>query len=212
MISEPGPPLDTSDNSIDSTETAPSDEAAALSSSPGSARNNALTTLTQCARRGLARWRPILAATLVVAGLGVPVGIYFIQYRPDQQIDDAAAHQAIRAASDGAIALLSYSYTDLDRDFTAAKSHLTGDFLAYYDKFSQQGLAPAAREGQLTSTVTVLRAAVAELHPDTAVVLLFLNQTTASKKKPETHTTASGVLVTLSKVNGSWLIEKFEPK
>jgi len=153
----------------------------------------------------------MLAAALVVAAMGVPVGLFFIQYRPDQRIDDAAAHQAIQAASDGAVALLSYSYDNLDRDFAKAKSHLTGDFLAYYHKFTQQGVAPAAQQGQLTTTAKVVRAAVSELHPDSAVVLVFLNQTTASKKKPEPLTTASSVLVTLRKVNGSWLIAKFDP-
>ena len=91
------------------------------------------------------------------------------------------------------------------------KSHLTGELLAYYNKFSQQFIAPAARQGQLTATAKVLRAAVSALHPDSAVVLVFVNQNTASKKKPEPLTTASSVLVTLTKVNGSWLIAKLDP-
>jgi Mce-associated membrane protein len=153
----------------------------------------------------------MLAAVLVVAATGVAIGLFFIQYRPDRQIDDAAAHQAIQAASDGAVALLSYSYDSLDRDFANAKSHLTGNFLASFDTIAQQGVAPTAREGQLTATAKVLRAAVSELHPDSAVVLVFAEQTTTSKKSPQPVKTASGVLVTLTKVKGSWLIAKFDP-
>jgi Mce-associated membrane protein len=53
---------------------------------------------------------------------------------------------------------------------------------------------------------------VVDLHPDSAVVLLFIHQTTTSKEKPEPILTANSVRVTLTKVNGSWLIAKFEPE
>ena len=161
-------------------------------------------------RRCLARWRSIVATVLVVAAVGVAAGLFFILYRPDRQIDDAAAQRAIQAASDGAVTLLSYSYDNLDRDFAKAKSHLTGDFLAYYSKFTEQ-IAAAAQQGQLTTTAKVIRAAVSDLHPDSAAVLVFVDQTTASKQKPQPVKADSSVLVTLTKINGSWLIAKFDP-
>ncbi len=193
------------ESSPDSMETPSISEAEEGSAGEESARASGL------ARRCLARWRPILAAALITAAVGVAAGLFFFQYRPDQRFGDAATHEAVQAASDGAVAVLSYSYDNLDRDFAKAKSHLTGDFLAYYSKFSQDFIAPAARQGQLTATAKVLRAAVSELHPDAAVVLVFINQNTASKKKPEPLTTASSVLVTLTKVKGTWLIAKLDP-
>jgi Mce-associated membrane protein len=57
----------------------------------------------------------------------------------------------------------------------------------------------------------VVRAAVSELHPNSAVVLVFLNETTASKDKPQPLITPSSVRITLTKVNGSWLISKLDP-
>jgi Mce-associated membrane protein len=199
------------ESSPDSMETPPISEAEEGSAGEGSARASGLALITHLTRRCLARWRAILATALVAATIGVAAGLFVFQYRPDQRFDDAAAHQAVQAASDGAVAVLSYSYTNLDSDFAKAKSHLTGEFLAYYNKFSQQYVAPAARQGQLTATAKVLRAAVSELHPDSAVVLVFLNQNTASKEKPQPLTTASSVLITLTKLNGSWLIAKLDP-
>jgi Mce-associated membrane protein len=131
-------------------------------------------------------------------------------YRPDLQTNDAAAHQAIKAASDGAVALLSYSPETLTRDFTNAKSRLTENYLAYYQQFADQIVGPAAQRGQLTTTATVVRAAVSDMQPNSAVVLVFLKQKTASKEKPQPVVTSSSVRVTLKKVNNSWLIEKFE--
>ena len=162
-------------------------------------------------RRYSARWRSVVATTLVVAAVGVAAGVYFILYRPDQQVDDAASHRAIQEASDGAVAALSYSYDHLNRDFNNAKSHLTGDFLAFYSKFTDDVVAPTAQKGQLTATAKVIRAAVSELHPDSAVVLVFVDQTTSSVQKKDPETTRSSVLVTLTKVDGSWRIAKFDP-
>ncbi len=58
---------------------------------------------------------------------------------------------------------------------------------------------------------TVVRAAVSELRPDSAVVLVFTNQTTTSADNPEPELTASGVLVSLTKVGDKWLISEFNP-
>jgi Mce-associated membrane protein len=162
-------------------------------------------------RRCLANWRPILLVLLLVAALGFPAGVYYFQYRPDQLVNQAAARQAITAASDGAVAVLSYSPDNLNRDFATAKSHLTGEFLDHYGKFSEKIVTPMAQEKHIASHATVTRAALSEIHPDSAVVLLFVNQRTESPEKPEPLVTPSSVLVTLTKANGSWLISKFDP-
>jgi Mce-associated membrane protein len=198
-----GSSLDSTETAIDTMETSPARER--------SVPIRGLAALRRWTRRCLARWRSIVATVLVVAAVGVAVSLFFVLYRPDRQVDDATAHRAIQAASDGAVDVLSYSYTALDRDFAKAKSHLTGGFLDYYSKFTEQFVAPVAQRGQLTTTAKVIRAAASELHPDSAVVLVFVDQTTASKQKPEPVKADSSVLVTLTKVNGSWLIAKFDP-
>lgn len=157
----------------------------------------------------LTRWRPILLTLLVVASTTLTVGLFFVAYRPDQQTDKAAADEVIRAASEGAVALLSYSPDSLSRDFTNTKLRLTDDFQDYYKQFTEQIVAPAAQRG-LKTNAHVVRAAVSELHPNSAVVLVFINQKTASKDQPEPVQTGSSVQITLSKVKGSWLIAKFD--
>ncbi len=150
-------------------------------------------------------------ALLVVASLSLLGALYWFSYRPDRATDAAAAKSAISAASEGTIAVLSYSPDTLDRDFSSAKSHLTGDFLSYYDQFTQQIVAPAAKQKAVKTTAVVLRAAVSELHPDSAVVLLFVNQSTQSKDRPEPTFTNSSVSVTLTKAHDKWLISSFNP-
>lgn len=161
-------------------------------------------------RRRLARWRPIVLTLLLVGATGFGAGYFYFVYRPDLQTDRAVAHQVINAASDGAVALLSYSPATLDRDFANAKSRLTEDYLAYYQRFADQIVGPSAQRAQITTTATVVKAAVSELHPKSAVVLVFVKQKTTSKEKPEPVVTSSSLRVALTKVNGSWLIEKFD--
>jgi Mce-associated membrane protein len=170
-----------------------------------------MVSIRRLTGRCLENWRSILVAALVIAAVGLAAGLFFFQYRPDRQIDDAAAHRAIRAASDGAVASLSYSPDSMDRDFANAKAHLTGEFLADYNKFTEQIVVPMVQEKHITQTAAVVRAAVSELHPDSAVVLVFLNQTATSKDKPQPLITPSSVRVTLTKVSGSWLISKLDP-
>ena len=175
------------------------------------APRSAMTVIGRLTGRSLANWRPILLTALVVAAVGLAAGVFFLQYRPDRRIDDAAAHQAIQAASDGAVASLSYSSDSLEHDFANAKLHLTGDFLAYYTKFTGQIVAPVVQQKHLTQKAVVVRAAVSELHPTSAVVLVFLNESTTSVDKPQPLITPSSVRITLMKVNGSWLISKLDP-
>jgi Mce-associated membrane protein len=164
----------------------------------------------QWARRCLARWRPIVLTILVLATTGFSAGYFYFAYRTDMETDRAVARQVVKAASDGAVALLSYSPDTLSRDLANAKSRVTDDYLPYYQQFADQIVGPSTQRAQVTTTATVVRAAVSELQPNSAVVLVFVKQKTASKEKPEPVVTSSSLRVTLKKVKSSWLIEKFE--
>jgi Mce-associated membrane protein len=173
--------------------------------------DGASTDTRSRSRRVLSHWPLIVTGLLLVAAATLTAALYFGQYRTDQQTNDAAAKSAIGAASEGTVALLSYTPDKLDSDLTAAKSHLTGEFLTYYSKFADQIVAPAAKQKAVTTQATVKRAVIAELHPDSARVLVFLDQTTTSKDAAEPVQSASSVIVSLTKVHGAWLISAFDP-
>ncbi|OBB60027.1 twin-arginine translocation pathway signal [Mycobacterium sp. 852013-51886_SCH5428379] len=162
-------------------------------------------------RRVLARWRLIVPCVALVASAAVFAVLYVTQYRVDTETDDAASAAAVRAASEGAVAMLSYKPDTLEADLAAAKSHLAGEFLNYYSDFSDEILLPAARDRAVTTTASVARAADAEIRPDAAKVLVFVNQTTTSRERPEPAVTASSVMVSMAKVDGKWLISAFDP-
>ncbi|WP_063064899.1 hypothetical protein [Nocardia violaceofusca] len=154
---------------------------------------------------------PGALGALALASVAAATGVYFTQYRPDQQTDEAAQRAATAAATDGSVAILSYAPDTLDHDLTTAKSFLTGDFLTYYGQFTQQVVAPAAKQKTVKTSAAVVRSAVEQIHPDSAVVLVFINQTTTTSDKPDPSMTSSSVKVSLSHVDGKWLISSFDP-
>jgi Mce-associated membrane protein len=159
---------------------------------------------------GRARWRPILVVVLTVACVGFAAWYYAYQYRPDAKVDAAVAAAAKKSAEDGTVAVLSYSPDHLKDDIAKAKSYLTGDFLEYYTHFTDQIFAAAAQQQRVSTTTNVVRAAVADLHPDSAVVLLFVNKVSTSKDNGPSMQPTS-IKATMKNVNGSWLIAQFEP-
>lgn len=172
---------------------------------------------TESGRRGWSRPLrnvkvvPVLLVLLLLISGGVTAWLYFEQYRPKQQIDPSVARAVVDAASGGTVALLSYSPESLDKDFANAKSHLSGDFLSTYNQFTEEIVAPAAKQKSLKTIAHVIGAGVSELHPNSAVVLLFVDQSTTSKDRPDPSMAASSVRVSLTRINGNWLITKFEP-
>jgi len=157
------------------------------------------------------RWLPAILAALLIASAGAAGGVYWWIYRPDQQTNAAAQQLATNAARDGTVALLSYAPDTLDKDLANAKSHLTGEFLKYYGDFTDKIVAPAAKQKGVKTEATVTRAAVSEMHPDRAVVLVFVNQVTTSKDRPDPALATSSVMVTMVKQDGRWLISEFNP-
>jgi len=150
-------------------------------------------------------------AVLIVVSAGVTAWLYFATYRPDQATDEAAVARAVDAAKEGTVAALSYSPDDLDKDLGTAKSHLTGQFLQYYSDFTDQVVRPAVAQKKVSTTANVVQAAISEMHPDNATVLVFVNQTTTSADRADPSLATSSVVVKMNKIDGKWLISEFNP-
>lgn len=150
-------------------------------------------------------------AVALVASVGAAAWLFFTQFRVDQQTGPEAAKVALDAATEGSVALLSYSPDTLEQDFATAKTRLTGDFLEYYTQFTEEIVTPAAKQKSVKTEASVVQAAVSEIQPGSAEVLLFINQTTTSKENPDGAYAASAVKVGLTKIDGAWLISAFDP-
>jgi Mce-associated membrane protein len=125
----------------------------------------------------------------------------------DSQVAGAGA---VRAATDGTIALLSYKPDTVEKDLEAARSRLTGTFLNAYASLTRDVVIPGAKQKQVSAVATVPAAASMRATTDHAVVLLCVNQAIVVGQDAST-TTASSVRVSLDKIGGRWLISQFDP-
>ena len=158
-------------------------------------------------------WRPAVVlplALLLVSALAAG-SVYWFLYRADRLTDAASQQQVIAAAREGTEAVLSYSSENLDKSLSDAKSHLTGEFLDHYSKFTEDVVRPAVTQKGVKTEANVARAAVSEMHPGQAQVLVFVNQVTTSKDRPSPALATSTVMVTMVKSGGRWLISEFTP-
>ncbi|MGV0834260.1 hypothetical protein [Mycolicibacterium thermoresistibile] len=123
---------------------------------------------------------------------------------------EQARTEAVQVASDGTVAMLSYESATVEEQLAAARDRLTGDFKDSYTSLTDEVVIPGAKEQQISSVATVPAAAVVSATTDSAVVLVYINQTTEVGEDPPTNLTSTA-RVTLDKVDGQWLISQFEP-
>lgn len=157
------------------------------------------------------RWKAFALAALLSVTTVLAVVLYATAHRPDRQSGAAAAQSAIDAASSATVALLSYAPETLDRDMERARPLMTGGFSTYYGKFTTDVVAPAVRSKGIKASAQVLNAALMEIRSNDAKVLLFLNQETVSRDRPDPALTASSVVVSLTRTDNEWRISALDP-
>ncbi|MFI6432676.1 h domain protein [Rhodococcus oryzae] len=150
-----------------------------------------------------------VAAALVIA-LAAGVGVLFYQHLQDNKTEQART-DAVAAAGEQAVAMLSYNYNTVDAQLAEAADGLTGSFKEDYNTLVGEVIAPGAKEKKLTVQVTVQGGSVVSADPDDAVVLLFLNQITTSADAPDAATTGSRVRMEMHKDGDRWLTGRLTP-
>ncbi len=117
---------------------------------------------------------------------------------------------SVRAAADGAAAMLSYHADNVDSELRAARERLTGKFKVSYTAYTHDVVIPDSHRKHISAAATVPSAASVWATTNQAVVMLFVDQTFNSDMTAASGT-ASSVRVTLDKVGGRWLISDFTP-
>ncbi|CAN5589470.1 Mce associated membrane protein [soil metagenome] len=157
-------------------------------------------------------WGRVLAYG-ILPGLALILGLAagFLKWQ-DSSVRDAqtASTQSMAVAKDSTIKLLSYRPDTVEKDLTAARDLLTGEFRDSYTQLTNDVVIPGSKQQQISAVASVPAIASVSADPNRAVVLVFVNQTVIVGNDAPTAT-ASSVQVTLDKVGDRWLISKFDP-
>ncbi|MBT2459875.1 hypothetical protein [Streptomyces sp. ISL-86] len=133
------------------------------------------------------------------------------KHREAERTTEARA-AALTAARKAAPVILSYDYRHLDRDFAAARGHLTGPFRDQYSKTTETVVAPTAKtySGVVKAAIATGDAApaasVISASPNKAVVLLFMNQLTTSTQIATPRLDLNRVRMTLVRTPQGWKV------
>ena len=154
----------------------------------------------------------VLPAVVLLLGLGAGYLKWMDNSARVNDINnaDSPAREAMQAARDSTIALLSYKPDTVEQQLGAARDLLTGDFRDSYTSLTKDVVIPGAKQKQISAVATVPAVASVSADPRHAVVLVFVNQTVVVGQDAPTGT-ASSVRVTLDKIGDRWLISKFDP-
>ena len=157
-------------------------------------------------------WSKVLAyGVLPALALLLAAAAGFLKWQ-DNSVRNAeiARIESVQAARDSTIALLSYKPDTVEQQLGGARDLLTGDFRDSYTALTNDVVIPGAKEKQISAVATVPAAASVSADPNHAVVLVFVNQTVVVGTEAPTDT-ASSVRIGLDKIDGRWLISKFDP-
>ncbi|MEW2631372.1 hypothetical protein AB0903_06860 [Streptomyces sp. NPDC048389] len=168
---------------------------------------------TPSSSRGRRRGRLCaLLAVLVVLAVAT-AGVLAWEYAEGRRTDAARA-EAVDAARKAAPVVLSYDYRSLDKDFAAARGHLTGAFKDEYGRTTGKVVAPTAKKYHGVVRASVVKppdghapaASVVSASPDRAVVLLFVNQVTTSTQVTGERVDLNRVRMTMTRTPGGWKV------
>ena len=166
-------------------------------------------------------FRPLVVVLAAVAVLLAGLGGWFLLRAADLRDDPAATNTALvdtgRTAEVSAAVttalnrIFSYSYDRTEVTERAAADVLRGDARDTYDKLFAQvrELAPSQK---LVLTTQVVSAAVQQLGPDTATLLVFLDQS-ATRADKDTNSAAAAQLSVTARLEGDrWVITGLAPR
>ncbi|MGE2836893.1 hypothetical protein [Mycobacterium sp. SMC-4] len=158
-------------------------------------------------------WTRVLAyVVLPLLVLAAASGVGFLKVRTETAASptNGASAEAVVAATEGTVKMLSYRSGHVQEDLTAASERMTGGFRDEFTTLITEVVIPGAEEKQISAVATVPAAALVSADGDRAQVLVYINQTTTVGAEPPTDTRSSAH-VEMAKVGSSWLIAGFEP-
>lgn len=159
--------------------------------------------------RTVMSWLAYAVIPALIVGAAVCAG-YFQWRSSSMRAAQAGSTDAVAAATDSTVKMLSYQPDTVQKDLESAADRLTGTFRDSYNSLTRDVVVPGAQQKKISAVATVPAAALVSATANRAVVMVFVNQTTIVGTDPPSAT-ATTVRVTLDKVGDQWLISDFTP-
>jgi Mce-associated membrane protein len=145
---------------------------------------------------------------LSLAALAVSLLLWVESGRAAARRDGTRA--ATAAARTAVETMLSYDYRTFDQHTAQVDALLTGAFRTEFDNGTRQSVKPLAVANQAVVQARASEVGVMSAGDNTVRVLAFVNQATTSAKLDRPQVDQNRVILTMSRVDGRWLVSKVE--
>ncbi|HEY9562535.1 MAG TPA: hypothetical protein VIR30_02085 [Nocardioides sp.] len=117
-------------------------------------------------------------------------------------VDDVEAH---------VVALLSYTPGNVKKRLSIEGAHLSDEFADAFAKLTSTVIAPDASKYDVTVKAKAVSSGLSSIRDSEALVLVFVETTTTSKRLAEPRVDGARLRVSVVKVDGKWLISELDP-
>ena len=157
-------------------------------------------------------------ASWLVAGLALLLAssalvTSLVLWRAAEDRRTLANNQTAAASAAGVIAqkLLGYDYKSFDQHTTEVSALLTGGFKNEFVQAATNTIKPLAVENQAVVVAKASEVSVMSTpNQSTVKILAFVDQTTTSAKLERAQIDQNRVILTMTQVDGRWLVSKVE--
>lgn len=153
--------------------------------------------------------RPILS---IVLGLAVALLVSLVAIAAiwsgasGRRSSDAAESDALDAAKSSAVAMTTYDYRQLDKDFAWVDEGATASFAKQYRE-ANKPLRGIIEKLKATATGSVSEAAATAESKSSVGVLMFIDQKITNTSDNKSRSDRSRVVMSMVKHRGKWLVD-----
>jgi Mce-associated membrane protein len=154
--------------------------------------------------------RQVIVAILLLGAAVVALAVTGQRWYQQQRLD-SARQEALAAAKQTTVDFVSISAATVDKDLQRITAGATGDFKDEFTKGVTQ-VRTAVVENKVSSTGTVLRAALVSSDLDSAVVLVAVDASVKNKGAPDGRISHYRIQVdmALDPSSGRWLVSRLQ--
>lgn len=124
---------------------------------------------------------------------------------------EQARTEAIVAAKDAVVPLLSYNYRTIDRQVSSTQGLLTGKFKDDYAALVRSQIIGTSKAQAVSIQTEVVSASIESGSASQVVVFMFVNQQSEVAGAAQPALTGSRLRLTMQHVGGRWLVSDLQP-
>ncbi|PXW35438.1 UNVERIFIED_CONTAM: Mce-associated membrane protein [Williamsia faeni] len=151
----------------------------------------------------------VLTVVILVAGVVITT-ITGLHYR-DTKLTEDARGESLEAGTHAATMMFGYAPDNVAQQVEQTKTLLTGAAQKEYDEIiTNANLVVAVKDQQVKSEVTIQEAGVVNSTQDTALLLIFMNQSVTKGGKDLVSIEASRLEYSMEKSGDKWLVSNID--